>query len=200
MVVLAGCQTGPQELFAQAEPRPSTPLPAALQQISAPPGFLSFCLRFRDQCAVNADPSETLALTGESWATLLHVNDAVNRSVRPLADAVHYGRPEYWTIATDGFGDCDDYAVTKRKALIEAGIPARALRLATVITRRDNRHVVLTVATDHGVYVLDNATAFVLPWVESGYEWTALQDANREWGWFAFSTPAPAPIVTAMQK
>jgi predicted transglutaminase-like cysteine proteinase len=41
---------------------------------------------------------------------------------------------EHWDIGADGYGDCDDYALAKRMALIEAGLPMRALRIAIVRT------------------------------------------------------------------
>ena len=51
-----------------------------------------------------------------------------------MDDQRHYGRAEYWNIPTDGYGDCEDYALTKRRDLIAAGFPAQALRIAVVLT------------------------------------------------------------------
>src|SRR5260370_33924418 len=77
---------------------------------------------------------------------------------------------------TDGYGNCKDSSLTKRQKLIEAGLPERALRIAIVVTRRENRHVVLTVSTDHGDVVLDTVNDDVKPWTEIAYQLIERQD------------------------
>lgn len=121
------------------------------------------------------------------WARLRSVNDLVNAATTPKADREHYGRAEYWSIVTDGFGDCEDYAVTKRKNLIDQGIPSRSLRIAIVRTPRGEPHAVLTVATDQGDYVLDNLQSAILPWAHTGYVWLSRQSARGGWEWVALN-------------
>lgn len=96
---------------------------------------------------------------------------------------VHYGRAEYWTIPTDGYGDCDDYALTKRKQLQEIGFPAAALRLAVVYSPRSQLHAVLTVATNKGDFVLDNLDDDIRPWNTTRYDWIEVQDAKDPMQW-----------------
>src|SRR5215471_9982855 len=103
-----------------------------------------------------ADQAQTVQLDQHLWQMLVDVNEKVNREVTNEDDKTHFGRAEYWTIATDGYGDCEDFALTKRKQLIDAGLPEKALRVAIVKTWRGELHAVLTVATDHGDYVLDS--------------------------------------------
>ncbi len=100
-----------------------------------------------------------------------------------MDDQTHYGRAEYWNIPTDGFGDCEDYALTKRRDLMTAGFPAPALRIAVVLTDRNERHAVLTVATDRGDYVLDNLTSTIRNWDDTDYLWIERQDPSKAWGW-----------------
>ncbi len=119
------------------------------------------------------------------WAKLRKVNDLVNTTVQPQSDEQHFGRGEYWTIVTDGFGDCEDYALTKRKHLIEQGVPIRSLRVAIARTPTSTRHVVLTVATDKGDYVLDNIQSAILPWAQTGYVWLSRQGPRGGWDWVA---------------
>ncbi len=111
----------------------------------------------------------------------------VNREIAPEDDMEHYGRAEYWTIPTDGLGVCHDYAVAKRQALIAAGIPELALRVAVVLTPQGERHAVLTIATDKGDYVLDNLHENIRPWSETGYTWLERQAPNSAWTWVAFN-------------
>jgi predicted transglutaminase-like cysteine proteinase len=109
----------------------------------------------------------------------------MNRAIRPLADDKHYGRLEFWTIPADGYGDCEDYALAKRARLIETGFPAGLLRLALVITPRGARHVVLTVSTSQGDYLLDSLFDQILPWDQAGYRWLMRQKTEDARGWAA---------------
>ena len=58
--------------------------------------------------------------------------------VQHRTDLYQYGVPEFWTVAGK-FGDCEDYALAKRNALLNAGWPKDKLgyvfvrRLAVVI-------------------------------------------------------------------
>ena len=110
-----------------------------------------------------------------------------------MDDEKHYGRAEYWTIPTDGYGDCEDYALTKRKALFDAGFPLAVLRVAIVIASDGQRHSVLTVATDKGDFVLDNLRNDVVGWGDAGYRWIERQDSKDALRWVSINTtPAVA--------
>jgi predicted transglutaminase-like cysteine proteinase len=155
-----------------------------------PPGFVSFCVRHPDQCDAPPGGSNSIALTDDRWRTIRDVNHEMNESIRPEDDETHYGRPEYWEIPTDGYGDCEDYALAKRKALIDRGFPELALRIAIVITPENERHAVLLVETDKGQYVLDNLIDAVLERRQSDYVWIEEQDAHDPRAW-VFMQPAP---------
>ena len=165
-----------------------------------PAGFVSFCTRFPDQCKKPDDAPSTIALTSANWLTLEQVNNSVNRAIRPEDDEKHYGRAEYWNIPTDGYGDCEDYALTKRKALLDAGFPEPALRMAIVLTWRQERHAVLTVTTDHGDYVLDNLRRDVVGWDQDDYQWIERQDPNRAWGWVALGKSTDPTFIASIAQ
>ncbi len=169
----------------QGQPPGSTSLPRGSELRTLPPGFISFCMREREQCVAPEDQPETAHMDARLWTKLRSVNAMVNATTVPENDREHYGRAEYWSIVTDGFGDCEDYALTKRKTLIEQGVPSRALRLAIVRTVGGERHAVLTVATDQGDYVLDNLRSSILPWAVTGYVWLSRQSARGGWEWVA---------------
>jgi predicted transglutaminase-like cysteine proteinase len=173
------------------------PMPAAQAAAPVPPGFVSFCMRFAGQCITDKSQAATVTLTPSVWNELEQVNDDVNRAITPQDDQAHYGRAEYWTIPTDGRGDCEDYALTKRAKLIAAGVPARALRMAVVKTWRGEGHAVLTVATDHGDYVLDNMVQNVRSWDNTGYQWVERQDPNNVWAWVSLTPGASPPLLMA---
>jgi predicted transglutaminase-like cysteine proteinase len=151
--------------------------------VAPPPGFLDFCERFADQCAAPEDAPQPASLTDETLGLVQLVNTAMNRAIRPEEDKAHYGREEFWTIPLDGYGDCDDYVLVKRKALINLGMPASALRIALVFAPGFVRHAVLTVSTDKGNYVLDNLTDDILSWDRTAYTWIKWQDPKSKTGW-----------------
>lgn len=173
----------PFTAIACAQPPSGGALPDSVLSVEAPPGYVSFCLRFADQCAVHTDEKESILLTNAKWLTLQNINKEVNHRIRPMNDLDHYGRAEYWNIPSDGYGDCEDYALTKRKNLIEKGLPASALRIAIVRTPKGEGHAVLTVSTDRGDYVLDNLTDEVKNWRAAQYEWIERQDPHSVWTW-----------------
>lgn len=176
--LVAGCASAPPAL-----PQSVSALPDTHRAAAVPAGFTSFCTRFPDQCTAGAQDKQQVTLDLKTWLLLINVNKSVNESIWPEDDSVHYGRAEYWTIPTDGYGDCDDYALTKRQKLQQAGLPELALRIAVVYSARSGRHAVLTVATDKGDLVLDNLTQDIVPWHATDYHWIERQDATNPMKW-----------------
>jgi len=173
----------------------STPMPVGAAT-DAPSGYLAFCARQPAECAEPANAPDAVALDTAAWATLQQVNAAYNAAIQPEEDSVHYGRVDYWTIPTDGFGDCEDYALAKRKALIAANFSPRALRIAVARSNTGEPHAVLTVATDHGDYVLDNLTDAILPWSETRLSWIARQVPGQP-AWASFDPSGRSNLVVA---
>ena len=79
----------------------------------------------------------------------------------------------------DGYGDCEDYVLQKRRMLIQAGWPREALLITVVRDRKDEGHAMLTVKTDKGEFILDNQTDEILPWTDTGYRFVKRQVAVR---------------------
>jgi predicted transglutaminase-like cysteine proteinase len=91
-----------------------------------------------------------------------------------------YGKADFWTIA-ETQGDCDDYALAKRKALREAGIPVACLKLATAFVESSKGpgtggyHCVLLINTDRGTFCLDNRFKIVNNFKKLPYRWALIQ-------------------------
>ncbi|TGV63562.1 hypothetical protein EN803_35530, partial [Mesorhizobium sp. M2D.F.Ca.ET.160.01.1.1] len=51
------------------------------------------------------------------WRKLVNVSAKVNAAVKPLSDLDHYGKDEVWAYPDDGYGDCEDYVLEKRRQL-----------------------------------------------------------------------------------
>lgn len=161
----------------------SSPLRDSAVMAPIPTGFVGFCLRYGDQCETAKHGPTTINLTPQNFAQISNINRTINEQIKPEDDSIHYGVTEYWTIPTDGYGDCEDYALTKRKALLQAGFPMGALRLALVITPDRERHAILTLATNRGDFVMDNLNDDVRPWNEASYTWLERQDPTKAWRW-----------------
>lgn len=110
---------------------------------------------------------------------LNQVNQSVNREVKKASDLDLYGMPEYWSLprVIDGkmYGDCEDYALEKRRRLIAAGVPESALSLAVAVTARGESHAVLMISLKSGDMVLDNLTPWATPWEDLNYRWVQRQ-------------------------
>ncbi len=136
-------------------------------------------------------------LDRDAMAILKGVNRRVNRSLIADTDARVYQTNDYWEapVLTRGArGDCEDFALVKRRLLIEQGIPAAALSLAVVRTRYNEDHAVLVVATRQGDFVLDNLAFTVRPWQKTGYYWVSRQAPGDDLGWVSLM-PAPTPDI-----
>ncbi len=134
---------------------------------------------------------QRLAASPETMALLETVNRQVNRALRWRSDQELYGMAERWAMplsaaaGTTGqaYGDCEDYALEKRAALIRAGLPAEALAIATAYSEATGHHAVLIVRLEDTDLVLDNETPWILPWSEAPYTWRAVQSGPSLLQW-----------------
>jgi len=86
-----------------------------------PPGWVEFCARQPAECTRTTTAPQNLTLSRKAWRHLVQVNNWVNETIKPLTDLEHWGVVERWSYPDDGYGDCEDYALLKRRMLIEAG-------------------------------------------------------------------------------
>jgi predicted transglutaminase-like cysteine proteinase len=157
--------------------------------------WIRFCDRQPLDCSVDLSEPATIALTEDTWASLREVNRRVNGTIAAVSDQDHWGEVDRWDYPDDGLGDCEDMQLLKRKLLVEAGLPRRALRMTVVIDEQGAGHAVLRVRTDRGDLILDNKRDDVLPWRQTGYLYVKGEGADgAAWGWFGDQI---APSVTA---
>ena len=153
----------------------------------APMAFTQFCLKYADECrperALFRDGR--LRLTDRRRAELESVNRSVNSSIRPERNEEGLAG-EKWLLGP-AFGDCNDYAVTKRHQLIARGWPARAVLLSEVVTVSGQHHLVAVVRADGGDLVLDNLTDRVMPWHQTPYRWLRIQTPGNPAYWASIS-------------
>jgi predicted transglutaminase-like cysteine proteinase len=144
----------------------------------APIGWVEFCAVNPGECATTPSAPRDIVLTTTALKDLVSINRYVNDTIKPMTDLDHWGTIEKWSYPDDGYGDCEDYALLKRRLLIRAGWPREALLLTVVRDRKDEGHAVLTVKTDRGELILDNQVEDVLPWFETGYRFMKRQSQS----------------------
>lgn len=126
------------------------------------------------------------------------VNARINAVMRYRSDEIIWGVEERWvrplTRYKSRFGDCEDFALEKRSALLEAGVPAERLRMAVVWSRSTGVHAVLILRTSDGDFVLDNAERTIRRVDETNYEWRSIQSGPHllSWGRAVVRTPETA--------
>ncbi len=162
------------------------------------PAWVDFCQAYPAECAVDRTEAATVDLTPKLWQTIVGVNRKVNATVKPMLDQDHWGVADRWDIPSDGYGDCEDFQLLKRKLLIEAGLPRRAMRMTVVIDEKNEGHAVLMLRTSQGDFTLDNKTDEVLPWSQTGYVFVKRESQDAT-AWVSLGR-ATSPTATANRR
>jgi predicted transglutaminase-like cysteine proteinase len=170
----------------------------AVGAVTTPPiGWAEFCIEYAPECDTRRSLPRDVALSTRAWVELKRINAAVNTGVKPMTDMDHWGVVERWNYPDDGYGDCEDYALQKRKLLMAAGWPREALLMTVVRDQNGNGHAILTVKTDRGEYVLDNQTNDVLLWADTGYRFVKRQSQSDPNVWVSLGEPRAAPATAS---
>jgi predicted transglutaminase-like cysteine proteinase len=158
-----------------------------------PVGHFGFCQQYPAECAQRSADSVPVELTRVLWSQMQKVNNAANLSIEPITDQNLWGVSERWSYP-DKRGDCEDYVLSKRKALMNLGVPASALLITVVRQQNGDGHAVLTVRTSLGDYVLDNLEPKILLWNQTDYRFLKRQSEFDSGQWVSVSD-GRAPIV-----
>ena len=157
--------------------------------------WTEFCQSYPAECTFDRAEPARITLTPAIWSSIVSINRRVNRTIDPVTDQDHWGRPDRWDLAEDGRGDCEDFQLLKRKMLAAAGLPRRAMRMTVVIDEKGEGHAVLTLITNRGDLILDNKTNAVLPWTQTGYTFVK-RESQEAVGWMALGRDA-SPLTAA---
>lgn len=168
-----------------------------LARANPPIGHYEFCQQYADQCAANVPDEAPMRLTESNWKVLLSANYQANSAVEPATDEEIYGVEERWVIPSTE-GDCEDYALLKRKLLMENGFSPSNLLVTVVLQPSGAGHAVLTVRTDRGDFVLDNLRNKVLLWYEAEYTYLKRQSTEHSGQWVAIKDDR-SPVVGALE-
>ena len=161
---------------------------------------MEFCAENPDECRSGPAEARDVVLSAKAWTDLTRINKWVNERIKPMTDLDHFGVVEKWSYPTDGYGDCEDYVLLKRRMLIKAGWPREALLVTVVRDKKGEGHAVLTVKTNKGEFVLDNQEAEILPWTKTGYRFVKRQSQHDQNTWVSLGEPQRAMPATASAR
>jgi predicted transglutaminase-like cysteine proteinase len=161
----------------------------------APIGWTEFCVEYDPECKTRPSSPRDVVLSTQAWKDLQRINLWVNTHVKPMTDMEHWGVVERWNYPDDGYGDCEDYALQKRKMLMQAGWPREALLMTVVRDQHGDGHAVLTVKTDKGEYVLDNQNDEIVLWSDTGYRFVKRQSQADPNVWVSLGEPRSVPLT-----
>jgi len=160
---------------------------------SVPYGWADFCRRYDGECDDGPLPPLDVNLTPKAAREIERINKWVNAHIEPMSDMDHWGVVDQWDYPTDGKGDCEDYALLKRKLLMVEGFPRQALLMTVVKDTHNDGHALLTVRTNAGEFVLDNLNNEMKAWDQTGYRFVKRQSQTDPNVWVQLGDPTPAP-------
>jgi predicted transglutaminase-like cysteine proteinase len=191
-LVLLGCPTA-------STAQNSPPFIEVGEATRAPIGWVQFCVEYDPECKTKPSAPQDVVLSLKAWKDLVRVNRWVNTNIKPLTDLEHWGVVERWNYPDDGYGDCEDYVLEKRRLLMQAGWPRESLLITVVRDQHGDGHAVLTVKTDKGEFILDNQRDEILLWSDTGYRFVKRQSQSDQNVWVSLGDPR-AESMTATPR
>ncbi|MGP8233374.1 MAG: transglutaminase-like cysteine peptidase [Methylovirgula sp.] len=164
---------------------------------SVPYGWVEFCRRYAGECDHGQLPPRDVTLSAATFKAIDRINKWVNQTIVPITDWDHWHVVDQWDYPLDGKGDCEDFALFKRRLLIALGFPRQALLMTVVKDTHDEGHAILTVKTDHGEFVLDNLSDQIKPWNATPYHFVKRQSQADENVWLQIGPPTAEPAIVS---
>jgi predicted transglutaminase-like cysteine proteinase len=149
-----------------------------------PSGFDQFCTdNPTHPTCINTEEGGGYWITDEMLVAIKEINESVNFDHEYETDKSGYGIGENWTEMSPGQkGDCEDYALTKQKALYDSGVPIQHLQLAIGETETGGWHAFLMIQSgNRGTIILDNRYNNVMNLDNVPYRFTSYQKSGSEW-------------------
>ncbi|MBB4294159.1 putative transglutaminase-like cysteine proteinase [Rhizobium leguminosarum] len=161
----------------------------------APFASVVFCMQHKDQC-VNTGGPLIMVLDKNRKSQLISVNTSVNHTIRPLND-----KPgaDVWSVDVTA-GDCEDFALTKRKKLMQLGWSSQSLKIAVAITNNGEGHAVLIAKTSEGDLVLDNRFNAIKDWRKTDLRWVMAQIGDNPKYWAKVKANVEEPQLVSARE
>jgi predicted transglutaminase-like cysteine proteinase len=152
------------------------------QFTSQPIGHYDYCRTQLADCSIKSNNTNPVKLNKARWSEMVNANARANNTVIPVTDQEYYGTEELWALP-NAYGDCEDFALMKRKELMSKGWPASSLLVTVVRQRNGEGHAVLTVRTDKADFILDNLNTEIRVWNKTEYTYLKRQAASHSGRW-----------------
>jgi predicted transglutaminase-like cysteine proteinase len=169
---------------------------------SVPFGWADFCSRTESDgdCNVATLAAADAVMDARAWGIARRINLTVNMTVEPVSDMENYGVVDYWTYPNNGKGDCEDYALQKRRELMKAGFPREALLMTVVRDQEGEGHAVLMLKTTSGDFVLDNKVNEIRRWTRTGYHFVKRQSQENPNVWVSLHEPDVTVVASTGKR
>jgi predicted transglutaminase-like cysteine proteinase len=197
-VIFVAAILGTSATYASAGDDDKSLFMAVNGKTAQPIGHHEFCREHPAECSVHSDSRVHVRLDPTRWAELTAINRSVNTGVRPATDQELFGKPEVWAFP-DGSGDCEDFALLKRRQLMAKGWPSAALLITVVRQTNGDGHAVLTVTSNRGDLVLDNLDPQVKLWSETSYRYLKRQSEYDSGQWVAVEDGRSQQLVGSLR-
>lgn len=144
--------------------------------VPAPTGAKDLCQKYDFACKTNPKGRQFIGMTR---GQLTRFNSKINGQYRQVND-----NGEDWSLpkSSSSGGDCEDFALLKKKLLIEKGVAPQSLLIATVIDRGQS-HAVLVWYDGKNNYVLDNLRNEVQPYAKAKLKLQRIQNPRNPTAW-----------------
>ena len=162
-----------------------------------PYGWADFCHRYVGECDGGRMTPMDVDFTPQAMKRIQQVNSFVNKTIKPMSDMEHWGVVDQWDYPSDGYGDCEDYVLLKRRILMDDGFPRQALLITVVKDQHGDGHAVLTVKTSVGEFILDNFDNEVRPWSQTKYQFIKRQSQADQNVWVNIGDQPSAPLIVS---
>lgn len=157
------------------------PMQLGVRAVEPPPSqYAAFCQTEPDVCSLEGQAK--IPWTDALHDLLFSVQHEVNTEIAFVPDWENSGQEELWCFPENGMGDCEDFALEKRRRLVAAGVPGAALTIAIAFHEvMFFPHAVLLAETTTGTWVLDNLYDDVLCWDAVPYIYTRREQPDGLW-------------------
>lgn len=155
---------------------------SAFTTTSTPIGYRDMCAYRAYLCVSDKNTQEETPpyqLGAEGLNFLLEINRYWNEKITPRID-----KAEYWSGSVT-IGDCEEFAVAKRRTLIRNGFsPSQVLLLMVKEDPNSSMaHLVVLVRTDRGNFILDNLNQNVVTFEATRYIFVKRQREDNPFLW-----------------
>lgn len=148
-----------------------------------PAAYDAFCQSHPGQCDMAGE--SVIELNVRILQALTKTNREVNAEIRFADDPEWQGNEEEWSYPVSGHGDCEDFALEKRRRLVAWGLPRASMSMAVVYHKAFMcPHALLLVETTAGTLALDNLDSAIHCWDKAPYNYESRERPDGQWDRF----------------